>query len=101
MNNTILSLPTTAWRRVLRDGLLLSVTLALLILISQAINPEIWANDYPPDIQSAYGQTSAASQRAAALLGIPFLGALIAAVRLSNRALRQENGGSFRSATPF
>lgn len=82
-----------SWRRVLRDGGAMSGILGALIVGSLAANPEIWLQDYPPDIKEAFGPKSRKAQIQSALLAIPFFGILLGGVIWSNRKLQEENGG--------
>jgi hypothetical protein len=85
--------PALSWRRLLRDGSAMNGALGALILSSLAINPEMWAQDYPPDIKQAFGPKSKTAQIQTALLTVPFFGILLGGVILSNRKLREDNGG--------
>lgn len=78
---------------ILKDGSLLSLTLATLAGISAYINPEIWVHDYPPDIQEKFGPKSDKARRQTKLVAIPFFFLLIALTVRSNLKLKRENGG--------
>jgi hypothetical protein len=79
--------------RLLKDGNLLSLSLAALISVTFYINPEIWVHDYPPDIQEMFGPKSSKAKRQTPLVAIPFFLLLIGLVVRSNLALKRENGG--------
>ena len=78
---------------VIKDGSLLSLSLAALISITFFINPEIWVHDYPPDIQERFGPKSEKAKRQTKLAAIPFFLLLIGFVVRSNLILKKENGG--------
>lgn len=78
---------------VLKDGSLLSLSLAALISLTFYINPEIWVHDYPPDIQEKFGPKSDKARRQTKLAAIPFFLLLIGLVIRSNLVLKKENGG--------
>lgn len=87
-------------RRILIDGGLLNTLLAIQIVGSLRYNPEIWLQDYPPDVREAYGPKSDRARRQTWLFGIPFMLTLFGGTYLSTRRLRRENGDrlSFRAA---
>ncbi len=39
----------------LLQGVIISLFLTLVLLISQMINAEMWLNGYPPDVRDKYG----------------------------------------------
>ncbi len=78
---------------LLKDGNILSLSLAALISITFFINPEIWVHDYPPDIQQKFGPKSEQAERQTKLAAIPFFLLLIGLVVRSNLMLKQKNGG--------
>ena len=79
--------------QVLKDGTLLSLSLATLITITFLINPEIWVHDYPPDIQEKFGPKSEKAKKQTTLAAIPFFLLLIGLVVRSNLMLKRENDG--------
>lgn len=85
--------PKLLRNRLLKDGNLLSLSLAALISVTFYINPEIWVHDYPPDIQEKFGPKSSKAKRQTPLVAIPFFLLLIGLVVRSNLALKRENGG--------
>lgn len=93
--------PQLSWRRVLIDGGAMSGGLSLLIGASMMVNPEIWVQDYPPDIREAYGPKSRKAQIQGVLLSLPFFGILLGGAVWSNRRLRQEKGGPLRFTAAF
>lgn len=53
-------------------GLILSAVISLLIYGSVYYNPEMWLNDYPPDIKAKFGAMSETAKRQGKLVAIPF-----------------------------
>lgn len=85
---------TQLTHRLLKDGTLLNLSLTTVIGLSLGLNPEIWVNDYPPDIKERFGPKSEKAKRQTWLVAIPFFFLLIGMVVRSNLALKRENGGS-------
>lgn len=50
-----------------------SLVLGASFLILARINPEIWLNDYPPDIKEKFGPMSARANRQRMVFGIPIM----------------------------
>lgn len=65
-------------------GLILSVLMFFLIFGRLYYNPEIWLNDYPPDIRQKYGPASEKTQRQKRCINLPLflfiLGVLVASL---------------------
>ncbi len=61
-------------------GLILSLYLGPLFVLLSRINPEMWLDDYPPDIRAAYGPMRPATNRQRWLLGVPVLAGALAIV---------------------
>jgi hypothetical protein len=78
--------------RVLIDGALLSIAASAVILLSLRINPRLWLQDFPKDIQDAVPPKTAAERRLSLIWGIPFLAMLVAAPLLSDVALERQLG---------
>jgi hypothetical protein len=78
-------------RRVLIDGTILSVLASLLILISLRINPRIFLQDYPKDIQEKLPPKTPSEQRLSLMIGIPFLVLLLAVPLVSSWNLKQQD----------
>ncbi len=64
-------------------GAILSVVLSVLIIISMYINAEIWASDYPPDIQENYIPVSEKTQKQKIVVSIAFLGIIFGLIGLA------------------
>ena len=67
-------------------GAILTVVISITFLILLWINPEMWLDDYPPDIQARFGEMSEKAKRQEKMAGIPVLAfffgiVIIAAVR--------------------
>jgi hypothetical protein len=77
--------------KIILDGLLLSVIASLLLILSLIINPRIFLQDYPKDIQVAVPPKTPSEKRLSLLLGIPFLLALILVPFFSTLSLKQQN----------
>lgn len=65
--NTIPSLLTQS----LLYGAIYTLTLSLSFLLLARINPEIFLNDYPPDIKARFGPMSPKARQQRNILGIP------------------------------
>lgn len=78
---------------LLKDGSLLSLIFGAFTSITLLINPEIWLNDYPPDIKEKFGPQSEKAKRLGMLAAVPFFFLLIGPIIRSNLALKKENGG--------
>lgn len=63
-------------------GLGLSVYLTAAFVGLLRLNPEIWLDDYPPDVRERYGPMSPKARRQRLYLGIPVLAAALALVVL-------------------
>ncbi|HNB51195.1 MAG TPA: hypothetical protein PK530_04605 [Anaerolineales bacterium] len=59
------------------QNILYSVVYSLIISLSflglGRLNPEIWLNDYPPDIKARFGPMSAQTDRQRKMLGVPLI----------------------------
>lgn len=82
-----------SWRRILLDGSILNSTVGSLVFSSYLINIEMWVQDYPPDIKEAFGPQSKKAQTQSAVVAVLLIGILLIGIILSNRKLRQDNGG--------
>jgi hypothetical protein len=75
-------------------GLILSAALSVLILVSLKINPEMWLQDYPPDVKAAWGPMSDKARRQRAIFVIPFFGAITGTLILATMRLGDALGGT-------
>ncbi len=80
--------------KIITDGCLLSLIASLLLIVSMWINPRMFLQDYPKEIQSAVPPKTASEKHSSLLVGIPFLLLLILVPFFSTLALKQQ-GGSF------
>lgn len=88
-------------RRLLVDGSRLSVILSVLIGGSARYNPEMWLQDYPPDIQAKFGPMSAQARRQRTVIALPLLLTLFGGVLRSTQALKAEQGGKLSFGAAF
>lgn len=93
-------IPKSMKVRLLTDGSLISLGLTAVIFVSLYINPEMWVQDAPPDIQAKVGPKSKKAKRQTALFALPFFLILFGGVIRSNILLKRQNGGklSFKMA---
>jgi hypothetical protein len=54
-------------------GLVVSVWLTITFIALSRLNPEMWLNDYPPDIRAKHGPMSPKANRLRFLLGVPVM----------------------------
>ncbi len=86
---------------VLRDGLILSALVSLFVLISLRINPRLFLQDYPKDIQGAVPPKTPRGRLLSTIISIPFLVALLAVPLLSTWVLKLHTGGQVSFAALF
>jgi hypothetical protein len=79
---------TLLFLNALLFGILLSVSLSIVMLVSFAIAPDMWVGDYPPDIQERYGEMSPRAKRYRPLIASLFFGAVLICTALSIARLR-------------
>ncbi len=81
---------------VLLHGLIfgagLSVVMGVIFLGIAYVNPEIWLNDYPPDIRERFGPMSEKAKRQRTLAGIPVFLLLFGTIALSAFRLTRIGG---------
>ena len=80
--------------RIVLDGALLSIIASLLILVSLRINPRMWLQDYPQDIQDAVPPKTEREKRQALIVGVPFLVVLVAVPLISTLTLSRRSDGN-------
>ncbi len=73
--------------KMLLDGLILSTLASAFIVITLRLNPRIWLQDYPEDIQARVPPKTEQEKRFSLILGIPFLLLLVAGPLISTLAL--------------
>jgi len=79
--------------RIVIDGAILSFVASLFIIVSLRLNPRIWLQDYPEDIQSKVPQKTGQEKRLSLTFGIPFLVLLVAVPFISTLTLKRQDGG--------
>jgi hypothetical protein len=87
-------------KRILVDGTILSVLLSILIYGSLYVDPLMWVDDYPPDIQTAVGTVQVPLGRII-IVSVLSLGIIIGVVLRSNARLRRQNDGKLSYLTAF
>jgi len=80
--------------RIIFDGTLLSIIASLLILVSLRINPRMWLQDYPQDIQDKVPSKTEREKRQSLIVGIPFMVVLAVVPFISTLALNRQGGGN-------
>lgn len=79
--------------QLLRHCAWYNATLGALIMGALALNPEIWVNDYPPDIKARYGPISPRSKRQALLVAVPFFAIMLGGLVWSNLKQKRRHNG--------
>jgi len=74
-------------------GLVLSIIASFYIIITFLINPRIWLQDYPQDIQDLLPPKDEREKRLSLILGIPFLILLVGIPLVSTILLKKYNPG--------
>jgi len=64
---------STFFPQIVKYALLYSVTLGGSFFLLARINPEMWLNDYPPEIKKKHGPMSAKAARQRMVWGIPVM----------------------------
>jgi hypothetical protein len=69
------------WGLVFREslviGMVLSMILTVMIVVSLLINKEMWLHNYPPDVKAKWGPISEKAKRQHFVFAIAFFGVLI------------------------
>jgi hypothetical protein len=83
--------------RIVLDGIILSVIASLFVGATLRLNPRIWLQDYPKDIQAQVPPKTEAEKRLSLALGIPFLILFVAVPFAStlNLKVRSQSDVSF------
>lgn len=79
------------WVKIIIDGSILSVIASALLIVCLYVNPRIFLQDYPKDIQEAVPPKTPSEKRASLFWGIPFLLVLILVPISSTLALKPEH----------
>jgi hypothetical protein len=80
-------------RKIVVDGAVLSFIASLLLMVSLRLNPRIWLQDYPEEIQDKAPPKTEQEKRLSLIFGIPFLVLLAAGPFISTLALKRQGGG--------
>jgi len=80
-------------RKIVLDGAVLSFIASLLLIVSLRLNPRIWLQDYPEEIQDKVPPKTEQEERLSLIFGIPFLVLLVAVPFISTLALKRQDGG--------
>ena len=64
-------------------GAILSSLMGVIFLAIAYVNPEIWLNDYPPDIRERFGPMSERARKQRTLAGVPVFLLLFVTIALS------------------
>jgi hypothetical protein len=75
-------------RTALLSGLVLSVALTIIAVLSASVAADMWVGDYPPDIREKYGPMSPRAARLRPLVAGSFFGAILAVLMVGLFALR-------------
>ncbi|HSB89544.1 MAG TPA: hypothetical protein VLD63_05915 [Anaerolineales bacterium] len=90
------------FRTALLSGLVLSVTLTVLAVLSASVAADMWVGDYPPDIRQKYGPMSPRAARLRPLVAASFLVAVLVVILLGLVAVRaRTNDVPFLPALTF
>ena len=81
-------------RETLVNGAILSVIASCILLLSLYVNPRLYLQDYPRDVQAKAPPKTASEKRLALVLGVPFLLVLLCVPLLSTLRLKQHFGAS-------
>lgn len=79
--------------RLLVDGAILSAIASFFIIASFGINPRIWLQDYPEELQALAPPKTEQEKRISLIVGIPFLLLLLAAPVISSLILKHQTQG--------
>lgn len=79
--------------KIIIDGGIFSVIASLYLFVILYINPRLFLQDYPEDIQRAVPQKSSEERRVSILFGVPFLFLLFAGPLISTCTLKHQSGG--------
>ncbi len=85
----------------LGHGLILSLLLSLVIFGSFAVNPEVWLNDYPPDIRNKFGPMSQKARRQRIPFAVLFLAISLGTVIVGFARVVQWLGGDAGALEAF
>ena len=76
--------------KIIVDGAILSILASLFIIVTLRLNPRIWLQDYPKDVQAKAPPKTSQEKRLSLFLGIPFLLLLVATPFVSSLTLKYQ-----------
>jgi len=79
--------------RIIVDGAILSVLASLFIIVTLRLNPRIWLQDYPKDVQAKVPPKTPQEKHLSLVLGIPFLLLLVAIPFVSFLTMKYQTQG--------
>jgi hypothetical protein len=79
--------------KILLDGAILSLVASAFLIVTLRINPRLWLQDYPQDIQDQVPPKTEEELRLSLILGIPFLLLLFGAPLISTLGLKRQYAG--------
>jgi len=78
--------------RLLIDGAILSGLATLFIILTMRLNPRLWLQDYPEDIQASVPPKTPEERKLSLQVGIPFILLLLAVPLVSTFLVKQQAG---------
>lgn len=82
------------WGKLILDGLILSLLATVVIGVSIWINPRLWLQDYPKDIQALVPPKTTKEKQQTNWIAIPFFLILFGIPFISTFTLKQLNNGN-------
>ena len=82
-------------------GAILSLVMSITFLALLFTNPEMWLNDYPPDIQEKFGAMSEKAQKLKKMVGVPVILLMVGIVALAIVQWAQAHPGSLTFSDLF
>jgi hypothetical protein len=79
--------------KVLVDGAVLSLVASIYLIITMRINPRIWLQDYPQDVQDRVPPKTEQEKRLSLILGVPFVILVVTVPLISTFSLRNQADG--------
>jgi len=83
--------------RILVHGGVLSFVASAFIAVTVVLNPRLWLQDYPQDIQDRVPPKTTREKRVSLIIGIPFLLLLLAVPFASTITLKAQQGSAISS----
>ncbi|MBZ0292823.1 MAG: hypothetical protein K8L99_09710 [Anaerolineae bacterium] len=84
-----------------RDGLLLSLALSVVIVVSLYVNPRVWIQDFPEAVRRIAPPLSPVEKRQRAFFGVLFIGTIVGGIIVIALNLRAQLGGSVSFLTLY